>query len=94
MADVIKRLSLLNDAARAMTSIMDPDALLDHILELTGQVFGFDACAVLLAEPDTGALVIRRAPGLRPRGGQNLPGKVWRGGHRARLRRAQTRAGQ
>ena len=63
MADVIQRLSLLNDAARAMTQLTDPDELLDHILELTTQVFGFDACAVLLIEPEAEALVIHRARG-------------------------------
>ncbi|MFH2010673.1 MAG: GAF domain-containing protein [bacterium] len=63
MVDVIKRLSLLNEAARAMTSLMDPDALLDRILDLTTEVFGFDACAILLLEPDSGELIIRRARG-------------------------------
>jgi putative nucleotidyltransferase with HDIG domain len=79
LADVIKRLSLLNDAARAMTSIMDPDALLDHILELTTQVFGFDACAILLAEPDDGPLVIRRARGYDPEVVKTFRGKSGEG---------------
>lgn len=79
MADVIRRLSLLNEAARAMTSLMDPDALLDHILELTTQVFGFDACAILLHDPDAGSLVIHRARGYDPEVVKSFRGKPGEG---------------
>ncbi|MDY0004412.1 MAG: GAF domain-containing protein, partial [Polyangia bacterium] len=61
VVDVIRRLSLLNEAARALTSELDHDALLDRILDLTREVFGFDACAILLE--DQGELIIRRARG-------------------------------
>lgn len=84
MVEVIRRLSLLNEAARALTSILDPDALLDRILDLTREVFGFDACAVLLVDSDSGDLVIRRARGydetvvasFRGKAGEGITGRA------------------
>lgn len=63
MVEVVRRLSLLNEAAKAMTSIMDPERLLDRILDLTREVFGFDACAVLLLDRESNELIIHRARG-------------------------------
>jgi len=62
-----------------MTSLMDPDALLDRILELTTQVFGFDACAILLHDPDSQALIIRRARGYDPEVVETFRGKPGEG---------------
>jgi len=84
VVEVIRRLSLLTEAARAMTSLMDPDELLDRILDMTREVFGFDACALLLLDEDTQTLEIHRARGydtqvvrsFRARAGEGVTGRA------------------
>jgi putative nucleotidyltransferase with HDIG domain len=84
VVEVIRRLSLLTEAARAMTSLMDPDALLDRILDMTREVFGFDACALLLLDEGAQVLEIHRARGydaqvvrsFRARAGEGVTGRA------------------
>jgi HD-GYP domain-containing protein (c-di-GMP phosphodiesterase class II)/putative methionine-R-sulfoxide reductase with GAF domain len=79
VVEITMQLSLLNEAARAMTSLMEPDPLLDRILDLTAQVFGFHACAILLVEPQSGELRIRRARGYDPAVVATFRGKAGEG---------------
>ena len=61
--DRVQRLRLLGEAGRAMSSILDPDELLARILELVEQVFRLDNCAILLFDPATATLRIRKSRG-------------------------------
>jgi len=63
LTNQLTRLTMLNKAARAMSELKEPDEVLDRILDLTSEVFGFHACAILLIEQPSGELVIRRARG-------------------------------
>ncbi len=66
MSETVRRLAAINQAARAMNSILDPDRLLDTILSLVEDVFNLDTCAILLFDPAEGALRIEAARGYRP----------------------------
>ncbi|HUU00879.1 MAG TPA: HD domain-containing phosphohydrolase [Myxococcota bacterium] len=66
MSGTVAKLAALNQAARAMNSILEPDKLLDRILSLVEEVFALDNCAVLLFDPVEEAMVIRAARGYRP----------------------------
>ncbi len=63
---MVRRLAAINQAARAMNSILDPDKLLDTILSLVEDVFSLDTCAILLFDPERNALTIQAARGYRP----------------------------
>ncbi|MBI5527496.1 MAG: GAF domain-containing protein [Deltaproteobacteria bacterium] len=58
-----RKLRLLGEAGRAMNSILDPDELLERILALVEEVFRLDNCAILLFDPATGTLRIRKSRG-------------------------------
>ncbi|MBN2494092.1 MAG: GAF domain-containing protein [Deltaproteobacteria bacterium] len=66
MSETVRKLAALNQAARAMNSVLDPDALLDTILSLVEDVFWLDNCAILLYDEQQGVLTIRAARGYRP----------------------------
>ncbi len=66
MQDVIRKLSKLNEASRAMTQCQELGPLLDTILRLVGEVFAIDTCAVLLLDDKTRELRIERARGYDP----------------------------
>ena len=68
-----RRLELLNQAARALNSIHDPDELLDRILDLAHEALGFNNVAVLVADAVGAHLEVRRS--LRPQdtAGQKVP---------------------
>ncbi len=53
-----KRLSLLNQAARALNSILDIDELVDKILHLAKDALDLDRCALLLVDPGAKDLVV------------------------------------
>ena len=88
MSEIVRKLAALNQAARAMNSVLDPDRLLDTILQLVEDVFSLDNCALLLYDPDTQSLGIRAARGYRPevvasfraRPGQGITGQVFESG--------------
>ncbi|MBW2700341.1 MAG: GAF domain-containing protein [Deltaproteobacteria bacterium] len=66
VSEAVRKLAALNQAARAMNSILDPDQLLDTILSLVEDVFRLDTCALLLFDSEEGVLTIRAARGYRP----------------------------
>jgi HD-GYP domain-containing protein (c-di-GMP phosphodiesterase class II) len=66
VSEIVRKLAALNQAARAMNSILDPDQLLDAILSLVQDVLNVDNCAVLLYDPEEEALTVRAARGYRP----------------------------
>jgi HD-GYP domain-containing protein (c-di-GMP phosphodiesterase class II) len=88
VSEIVRKLAALNQAARAMNSVLDPDRLLDTILQLVEDVFSLDTCALLLLDPEAGALVIRAARGYKPdvvksfraRPGQGITGQVFESG--------------
>jgi putative nucleotidyltransferase with HDIG domain len=61
-----KKLSILNEVARALTSTIDRDALLDRIIDGVYDVFSLSTCAVLLFDQKTQKLSIARARGYEP----------------------------
>ncbi len=66
MSETIRRLAAINQAARAMNSVLDPDELLDTILSSVHDVFDLQACAILLLDADEGSLRIEAERGYRP----------------------------
>jgi response regulator RpfG family c-di-GMP phosphodiesterase len=64
--ELIRRLSKLSEASRAMTACQDLGPLLDTILVLVEEVFHVDTCAVLLVDERSRELRIRRARGYDP----------------------------
>ena len=65
-----RRLELLNQAARALNAIHDPDELLGRILELAREALGFHNVAVLVPRPGGEHLEVRKA--LRPEDTEGL----------------------
>ncbi len=63
MQEIIRRLSKLSEASRAMTRCRDLGTLLDTILQLVEEVFHVDTCAVLLVDDEKGELRVERARG-------------------------------
>lgn len=84
MQERLRRLSLVNEAGRAMSAILDLDQLLERILSLADEVFDFANCAVLLLDPAANELFILEARGyedevvrsFRARPGQGITGAV------------------
>ena len=83
----VRRLELLGQAAEAMSSTLDLDALLQVILRLSGEALGFEHCAVLLFNGVEGTLKIRASIGydavdqdLAIPVGQGVTGEVARTG--------------
>jgi len=84
MEQRIRRLHQLNEAGRAMSAILDPDQLLDRILELVDEVFQFANCAILLYDEAADELFILKARGydrevvrtFRVRPGEGVTGAV------------------
>ncbi len=68
-----RRLSMLNNSARALNSIHDPSALLDEILESACEALGLERCALLLVDPDSSDLVLHAAIGYGDVLGTRLP---------------------
>ena len=66
MSETVRRLAAINQAARAMNAILDPEKLLDTILSMVEDVFALDTCALLLFDESTGALRIEASRGYRP----------------------------
>ena len=58
-------LSTLTTAGQALHSSLDPERVLDRILELVDRVFQFDACAILLLDAAGDALTIEASRGYR-----------------------------
>jgi GAF domain-containing protein len=58
-------LTTLTAAGQALHSSLEPQRVLDRILELVDRVFRFDACAILLLNPDGEVLTIAAARGYR-----------------------------
>lgn len=93
VSEIVRKLAALNQAARAMNSVLDPDRLLDTILTLLQEVFELDNCAVLLFDPREQALRIRAARGYRPDvvtnfravRGQGITGRVFESGQALRV---------
>ncbi len=67
-----RRLSLLNQASRTVTTVLDLEAVLDRILELTSGALHFERCAVVMPEPG-GELVVRAARGYGDAVGRRIP---------------------
>jgi sigma-B regulation protein RsbU (phosphoserine phosphatase) len=61
----VRELSLLNEATRRMASTLDPQRMMDGVVELLTREFEFDLLAVRLRDPD-GRLRIRSQSGLPP----------------------------
>ena len=82
---MVHKLARLNEVGRRLIHTRNPDALLDEILAAVDDVFHLTTCAVLLAEPGSGDLVIRRSRGYDPevvasfrgRPGQGVTGWVF-----------------
>ncbi len=68
----VRELSLLNEAARRMAAPLDPQAMMDGVVELLSREFGFDLLTIRLRDPD-GCLRIRSHAGL-PAGADLSPG--------------------
>jgi putative nucleotidyltransferase with HDIG domain len=64
--DRLRKLELLNEAGRAMNSVLDTEDLLDKILVLVEEVFHLKNCAILIINPDHQTLSIRKARGYLP----------------------------
>ncbi|MBM4370350.1 MAG: GAF domain-containing protein [Deltaproteobacteria bacterium] len=62
----LRFLSTLHAAGQALHSVLDPEQVLDRILELVHRVFRFDASAVLLLDESGERLAIRASQGYRP----------------------------
>lgn len=87
-------LSALFETTRTLGISGDLDSLLDLILERARDLTGFDHCALMLVDPDSGELVVRSVlgygeeqesvRGLRLEGGQGLTG--WAVKHRTPVR--------
>jgi putative nucleotidyltransferase with HDIG domain len=65
MIEIIRKLSLLNEAGRVMLTTLDLDVLLEKILSLVKKVLNLNTCAILLLDPQTKELVIRKAKGYK-----------------------------
>jgi GAF domain-containing protein len=77
--ELIRKLSKLSEASRAMTGCFDLPTLLDTILRLVEEVFQLDTCAVLLIDQKTGELRIVRARGYESQVVETFRGKVGEG---------------
>ncbi len=71
--DRARRLELLNQAARALNTIHDPDRLLTRILELASESLGFEHVAILVVEGDRTHLTVRKAFGRAEIEGMKIP---------------------
>ncbi|MCC6192159.1 MAG: GAF domain-containing protein [Anaerolineales bacterium] len=78
-----QHLELLNDFARGLTALSDPQALMNEAARRLCQSFGFEAAAVYLVEDDAlitratfGLFTTRRVPGQRVRSSQGVVGWV------------------
>lgn len=58
-----RRMSLLNEAGRALTEVTVPDVLLGKILRLAKDALSFSHCAILLVDEESNDLVVRAAIG-------------------------------
>jgi signal transduction histidine kinase/Na+/proline symporter len=67
----VRELSLLNEATRRMASTLDPQAMMDGVVELLSREFEFDVLTVRLLDAD-GRLRIRSQAGLLPEAGATL----------------------
>jgi len=84
MQESLRRLSLVNEAGRAMSAILDIDQLLERILSLADELFDFANCAILLLDPSANELFVLKARGYDPevvrsfraRPGQGITGAV------------------
>jgi sigma-B regulation protein RsbU (phosphoserine phosphatase) len=59
----VRELSLLNEATRRMASTLDPAQMMDGVVTLLSQEFGFDVLTIRLCDPD-GRLRIKSHAGL------------------------------
>jgi signal transduction histidine kinase len=61
----VRELSLLNDATRRIASTLDPQRMMDGVVELLSREFGFDVLTIRLRDPDN-RLRIKSHAGLPP----------------------------
>ncbi len=68
------RLTLLNRASRAVTTVLDLEKVLDAILEMTADALDFERCAVVMPDRSgNGELVVRAARGYDDVIGKKIP---------------------
>ncbi len=83
-AERARRMELLHQARLALNEVIDPEDLLERILDLAQGALGFDSVAILLERK--GALEVRKARGregilgLRIEPGQGVAGSVFQSG--------------
>jgi GAF domain-containing protein len=58
------KLRAINQLSRAITTIREPDALLQRACELTTDLFGYACVAILMADPEQRGLVLRAYAGV------------------------------
>jgi putative nucleotidyltransferase with HDIG domain len=73
LTDRARRMSLLNRAARAVTSSLDAEEVLDRILTLVSDALELGRCAILLPAPAAEGLVVRSAMGYGDVVGKLIP---------------------
>jgi putative nucleotidyltransferase with HDIG domain len=67
------RLSLLNRASRAVTTVLDLDKVLDAILEMVADALEFERCAIVMPDRSgSGDLVVRTARGYEDAVGKKI----------------------
>jgi HD-GYP domain-containing protein (c-di-GMP phosphodiesterase class II)/putative methionine-R-sulfoxide reductase with GAF domain len=68
------RLTLLNRASRAVTSVLELEKILESILEMASDALQFDRCAIVMPDKaDEGVLVVRAAKGYEDVIGKKIP---------------------
>jgi putative nucleotidyltransferase with HDIG domain len=67
------RLSLLNRASRAVSTVLDLDELLASILDMAAEALDFERCAVVLPDKEDGELVVKAARGYGDVVGKKIP---------------------
>lgn len=68
-----RRMSLINEAGRALTEVMVPDVLLGKILRLARDALSFSHCAIALRDKQSGDLLVRAAVGYGEIIGKRIP---------------------
>lgn len=60
-----RELSLLHEVARAISSILDPDQLLQRVLKEVRESLGYARCAIFLLDPEKDELYVRACSGYK-----------------------------
>jgi PAS domain S-box-containing protein len=76
VTEKVQEVTVLHEVGRALTSTLRPEDVLDHMMHILRESFGYIHCAILLVDEDSNELYVKAGSGYSTKDVENLRLKV------------------